>query len=190
MLYKTVSKSLDKYFIDEKIFDVKFSCDLQMCKGCCCTIKGTIGAPLLEEEIIKIESILNTVKKYLSDINREWIDKKGFYEKLGNEITMNNVLNDDCVFSYCENDIAKCAFQKAYYEKETDFIKPISCHLFPIRVNGKKRNVLKYEKIDECKGALDKGEAENVSLIKFVKDGLIRECGREFYKSLRRREVH
>ena len=54
MLYKTVSKSLDKYFIDEKIFDVKFSCDLQMCKGCCCTIKGTIGAPLLEEEIIKI----------------------------------------------------------------------------------------------------------------------------------------
>ena len=70
MLYKTVNKSLDKYFIDETIFDVKFSCDLQMCKGCCCTIKGTIGAPLLEEEIIKIESILNIVKKYCISIRR------------------------------------------------------------------------------------------------------------------------
>ena len=187
MFYKTMSINLDKYFIDERIFNVKFSCNLQMCKGRCCTIKGTIGAPLFEEEIEKIESILKIVKKYLSNVSREWIDKEGFYEKPRNEITMNNVNNDDCVFSYYENGIAKCAFQKAYDEEETNFVKPISCHLFPIRINGKERNVLKYEKIYECENALDKGEAENVLLLSFVKEGLIREYGEEFYNSLEER---
>ena len=185
-----MSNDLNKYMIDDRIFTVKFSCDLQLCKGTCCTIKGTVGAPLLQEEMKKIESILEIVKENLEDINCNWIDENGFYEKDGNEYSLKGINNDDCVFSYYDNGIAKCAFQKAYYERRTDFMKPISCHLFPIRINGKKRNILKYEKINECNDALDKGLLEDVPVMKFVKDGIIRECGKQFYYNLEKRIIN
>lgn len=178
---------LDKYMIDDRIFSVKFSCDLQLCKGACCTIKGTVGAPLLKEEIKKIESILEIVKENLTDVNCNWISEYGFCEKDGNEYSLKGINDIDCVFSYYDNGVAKCAFQKAYYEKRTDFIKPISCHLFPIRINGKKRNILKYEIINECNDALDKGLLEDVSVMEFVKNGIVRECGKQFYYNLEKR---
>jgi len=105
-----MNDGLDKYMIDDRIFSVKFSCDLQLCKGAFCTIKGTVGAPLLKDEIKKIESILDTVKENLADINCNWIDENGFYEKDGNEYSLKGINNDDCVFSYNENGITKCAF--------------------------------------------------------------------------------
>ncbi len=182
-----MSNDLNKYMIDDRIVTVKFSCDLQLCKGACCTIKGTVGAPLLKVEIKKIESILDTVKEYLADVNLNWIDEYGFYERDGNEYALKGINNDDCIFSYYDNGIAKCAFQKAYYEKRTDFIKPISCHLFPIRINGEKRNILKYEKIYECNEALNKGLLEGISVMKFAKDGIIREFGKQFYYNLEKR---
>lgn len=182
-----MNNGLNKYMIDDRIFSVKFSCDLQLCKGACCTIKGTVGAPLLKEEIKKIESILDIVKENLAVVNCSWIDEYGFYEKDGSEYTLIGINNDDCVFSYYDNEVAKCAFQKVYYESRTDFVKPISCHLFPIRINGKKRNILKYEKISECNDALDKGLLEGIPVMKYVKDGIIREYGKHFYYNLEKR---
>ena len=113
--------------------------------------------------------------------------KMGFMKETENEYSLKGINNDDCVFSYYDTGIAKCAIQKAYFENKIDFIKPISCHLFPIRINGKKRNILKYEIINECNDALDKGLLEGVPVMKFVKDGIIRECGKHFYYNLEKR---
>ena len=79
----------------------------------------------------------------------------------------------------------KCSFQKAFNNGETRFRKPISCHLFPIRISGEKRNIMKYEELYECHAALEKGKDENVTIFEFSKDSLIREYGEDLYNDLR-----
>ena len=152
---------MEKYIIDDRIFNVKFSCDVGKCRGACCTLKGAGGAPILDEEVKIIKKNIDIVKKYL------------------------HVNDEECVFSFYEEGIAKCSFQKAFYNEESDFKKPISCHLFPVRISGIKRNILKYEEINECLDALEKGEEENISVFEFAKDSLIREYGIGFYNDLR-----
>ena len=90
----------------------------------------------------------------------------------------------DCIFVYYEKDIAKCAIEKAYFENKINFRKPISCHLFPIRVNNLGGPILKYERYDECNPALDQGNKLDLSILEFCKDALIRAYGIEFYNNL------
>ena len=148
-----------------------------MCKGACCTLKGAGGAPILDEEINIIKKNLKTVKKYLSETNISQIESKGFLEGRKGDYSIMSVDDEQCVFSYYEDEIAKCSFQKAFNNSETKFRKPISCHLFPIRITGKKRNIIRYEEISECEDALIKGQEDNVSIFEFTKDPLIREYG-------------
>ncbi|MCW8817384.1 MAG: DUF3109 family protein, partial [Ignavibacteriaceae bacterium] len=86
-----------------------------------------------------------------------------------------------CVFVYYENEIAKCSIEKAYLEGKTDFRKPISCHLFPIRISDFGGDVLGFERIDECQPALELGKAENTTVAEFCKDSLSRLYGKEWY---------
>ncbi|MBK8554174.1 MAG: DUF3109 family protein [Ignavibacteria bacterium] len=176
---------MEKFIIDNRIFSVKFSCDLNKCKGACCTLKGAGGAPLLDEEVNIIRKNLKIAKKYLSEVNIKCIEKDGFLEGSTGDYAIRSVNDEQCVFSYYEDEIAKCSFQKAFNNNETYFRKPVSCHLFPIRISGDKRNILRYEEINECKDALDKGKAENVSVFEFAKDSLVREYGEDFYDDLR-----
>jgi hypothetical protein len=97
-------------------------------------IKGTIGAALIKQEIKKIESILEIVKKYTALVNRKWLEKNGFHKKDNGEFSIRNVNNNDCVFSYNDNGNAKFDFQNTYDEQKTDFVKPTLCHLFHIGV--------------------------------------------------------
>jgi len=175
---------MEKFLIDHRIFSTKFLCDLNQCKGACCTLKGAGGAPILDSEIEVIETNLNIVKKYLGQENIDCLDSQGFLEGCSGDYSVRSIDNEECVFSYYENDIAKCSFQKAYNNGETTFRKPISCHLFPIRISGAKRNVVRYEELYECEAALQKGSEENVSIFKFAKDSLIREYGEVFYNDL------
>lgn len=182
--------SLDEYIIDDRIFNVKFSCDLVKCKGACCTLEGTLGAPILEEEIGQIEETIPFAKKYLTKEHRKVLSEEGFYVEYEDEFHLNNVNDNDCVFSFYEGGIAKCSIQKAYYSGDVKFIKPISCQLFPIRISGKERNVLKYERMYECRDALDNGMEEDVTIFEYVKSGIERGFGKEFYRELKERFIN
>ncbi|MBP9192710.1 MAG: DUF3109 family protein [Ignavibacteria bacterium] len=175
----------EKYIIDDRIFNIKFSCDVSKCKGACCTLKGAGGAPLLNEEVKIIKRNTEIAKKYLSPVNIHHIETEGVIEGKEDDYSLKSVNDEECIFSFYEEGIAKCAFQKAYFNNETVFQKPISCHLFPVRISGKKRNVLKYEEISECEDALSKGKADGVTIFEFAKDALVREYGEQFYIDLK-----
>ncbi|MEO8665186.1 MAG: DUF3109 family protein [Ignavibacteria bacterium] len=176
---------MEKFIIDNRIFSTKFLCDLSQCKGACCTLKGAGGAPILDSEVKTIRSNVSIAKKYLQPENIDYLDTVGFLEGSPGDYSINSVDDEECVFSYYENDIVKCSFQKAYNNGETDFKKPISCHLFPIRISGQKRNIIRYEELYECSAALEKGKEENVSIFEFAKESLVREYGEDFYNDLR-----
>ncbi|MCE1164692.1 MAG: DUF3109 family protein [Bacteroidetes bacterium] len=172
-----------EYNIDERVYSVHFACDLGKCKGACCTVKGTLGAPLRKSELPEIGYSYGHVKKYLSDENVSVIEREGFFVEYDGKLWMNNVNDNDCVFSYYDGDIAKCSFQKAYNNGEIGFKKPVSCELFPIRVYGEKDNELRYEKSYFCEDALVKGAAEKTPVFEYVRDAIIRLFGREFYNT-------
>ena len=179
MIYKNKN-----YFIDDRILNVKFFCDLGKCKGSCCTIKGALGAPILEAEISEIEKVLDVVVNYIPERNKLAIENDGFYKNIEGELSLCNIKDEECVFSYYDSNIAKCAFQKAFYNNEIGFKKPISCELFPIRVSGKLYDTLRYDQFYECNDALIKGINENITIAEFVKDAIIRRFGIEFYVNL------
>ena len=169
---------LENYTIDERIHNVQFACDLAKCKGACCTFYGVDGAPLKEDELEKIVNNLDAAKEYLSQTSISYIDNYGYAKRgLSGELTTQCINNRDCVFVYYEGDIAKCAIEKAYFEGKSNFRKPISCHLFPIRVqNGN----IYYEEIPECQPGVEKGADENIALLDFLDEPLERQFGRDF----------
>jgi hypothetical protein len=177
-------KSINNILINSEILSKKFTCDLSKCKGACCTLKSDFGAPLNWDEISKIEKVLPLAKKYLSERNIKEIENNGFWEVKHETFLTRSINKRDCVFVYWENEIAKCALEKAYLEDKTDFIKPISCHLFPIRVTNFGGKTLKYEEYLECKPALELGEKTNLTVAEFLKTPLQREFGDDFFKKL------
>ncbi len=176
--------NIDGILVDKELTKTHFTCNLEVCKGACCTMKSEYGAPLKEEEIDIINKILPIVKEYLSKTSIDEIEKNGFWEEKDKELMTRSIGDEDCVFVYYEGDIAKCAIEKAYNEKKIDFIKPISCHLFPIRVVDFGGDVLKYEEYSDCKPALEKGNKTKLNILEFCKTPIERAYGKEFYNKI------
>ncbi|OGU58110.1 MAG: hypothetical protein A2X64_05575 [Ignavibacteria bacterium GWF2_33_9] len=170
------------YQIDSQLSEVRFICDLDKCKGACCTIYGDTGAPLLEEELELIAKNLDAAKEYLSERSLRYLDKYGFWMKddLSGYATK-CIRNQDCVLVYYEGDVAKCSLEKAYFQGKSDFRKPISCHLFPIRIRD---NKIVYEEFHVCKPALELGEQEDLKVYQFLKEPIIRKFGDKFYDEM------
>ena len=173
--------SIQDVQVNTEIAETPFVCDLIKCKGACCTLESSYGAPLKKEEIGKIDGILNEVLYYLPEISREEIDENGYYEEKDGELFIRSIDNKECVFVHFQNGIAKCSIEKAFNEGKTNFKKPISCHLFPIRNSNFGGDVLRYEKIDECESALEKGASENVTIAEFCEEPLQRNFGKKWY---------
>ncbi|MHB1688052.1 MAG: DUF3109 family protein [Ignavibacteriaceae bacterium] len=176
---------IEDILIRPEIAETKFACDLEKCKGACCTLESEYGAPLLEKEIKKIAGMLSQTKKYLSGESIKIIETDGFFENKDGEFLTRSVENKDCVFVYYENEIAKCSIEKVFFEEGTDFRKPISCHLFPIRVSKFGSDVLRYEKFSDCAPALENGEKNKIKLLDFCKDSLTRLYGKKWYSTLK-----
>lgn len=175
-----------KYFIDDRLFTNKFCCNLEKCKGGCCTIRSRFGAPLAEVEIGIIEKVFKKVEAVMPERNLKVIREKGFWFKEGEKIYLNNINDEDCVFSYiAEGGIARCVFETEYLKGEIEFKKPLSCELFPIRVYGDERNVLRFEKMNECNDAVDKGIKENISVFEFLKNAIERAFGKDFFNNFK-----
>jgi len=176
--------NINEVLVRKEILEVPFHCDLKACKGACCTMDSELGAPVKADEIDMIKEILPIIKEYISQTQSNEIEKNGFYEIKENELLIKSINNHDCVFAFYENDVAKCAIERAYFDGKINFRKPISCHLFPIRVSDFGGDVLRYEKFGECAPALEKGKEENITIAEFCKDSLIRSYGKEWYNQL------
>ena len=176
---------IDDVVVSDEIITQKFVCDLEKCKGACCTLKSEFGAPLLEEEIPLIEENYAEVEKYLSEEHKKAIKTNGFYEEKHGELMISSIDNKACVFVYYDNDIAKCGLEKAYLEGKSSFKKPSSCHLFPILISKFGGDVLRYEKFTECIHAEKKGSNKNTYLYEFSKEPLTRKYGSKWYLSLK-----
>ena len=177
--------SIDNILINPEITTTHFACDLSKCKGACCTFESDFGAPLELNEIEIIKENLPIVKEYLPAEHKNEIEMNGFYERKFGEYLTKSYKRRACVFVYYENGIAKCGIEKAFFDGKIKFRKPISCHLFPIRISKFGGDVLRYEKFDGCKSAIENGKKLNLSILDFCKDALQRLYGTNWFNKLK-----
>ena len=176
---------IEDKIISLDIFETYFFCDLSACKGSCC-VEGDSGAPLLYEEKKILEEIYEKVKPYMSKEGKVEVEKNGVstIDKDG-DLTTTLVKNKECSFVIFETGIAKCSIEKAYNNGSIEFKKPISCHLFPIRIaEYPDFEAVNYEKIKICKPACDCGSKLKIPLFVFLKEPLIRKYGESWYEEL------
>ena len=179
---------IDDVLISDDIVKRNFVCNLDACHGACCW-EGEWGAPLLEEEVDIIESVWDTVAPMLSEESRKTVRKKGFGTRFGEDKVLGTPLNKSGPCSYLIWDgkgIAKCAFELAHAEGKIDWPKPISCHLYPIRVTYLKNGseAWNYNRWNICSAACKNGKKLGVPLYKFLKTPIIRAKGEDFYAQL------
>ena len=177
---------IDDVVVSLDVFREKFICNLDACKGQCC-IEGDAGAPLEEEEVAELEKVLPVIWDQLSPQAREIIDRQGVcYTDQDGDLVTSIVNGKVCVFTcYDEKGCCYCAIEKAYRDGKVDFYKPVSCHLYPIRVgNYGPYKAVNYHRWDVCKAAVILGQKENVPVYKFLKEPLIRKFGEAWYNEM------
>ena len=168
------------------VFQEKFLCDLSACKGACC-IEGDAGAPVELDEVMELEEVLPIIWDELAPDARAVIEEQGVvYTDEEGDLVTSIVNNKDCVFTcYDEKGCCYCAIEKAYREGKTDFYKPVSCHLYPIRIGDYgPYKAVNYTRWDVSKAAVLLGKKENLPVYQFLKEPLIRKFGEEWYKEL------
>lgn len=177
---------IDNIVVNTEILEANFTCDLSKCKGACCTMESPYGAPITEEEIDDISKELAVIVEYLPKVHSNEIEKKGFWVKQHDELMTRSINNRACVFVYYEGEIAKCAIEKAFRENKIKCNKPISCHLFPIRISNFAGPVLRYERYRECQPAVEKGKTTKIKVIDFCKEALQRKFGVEWFNKIKK----
>lgn len=175
---------IDNTIISLDILEKNFSCDLGKCLGECC-VQGDAGAPIEKDEIPELEKVFPFVKKYLDLKNIIILSANLYTEDFDGEYVTPLVEGKECAYLYYENNIAKCAIEKAFFAGEVSFRKPISCHLYPIRISKyNDYDAINYHKWHICSDAVKLGEKEKMPLYKFLKEPLIRKYGEEWYEQL------
>lgn len=176
--------------ISEDVVKEQFLCQLDACKGACCW-EGDFGAPLEKEELETLQRIYPDIKPFLREEGVRAIEEQGLYvEYEGDSGIFGTTLIDDrdCAYlTYEENGIAKCGIEKAYEAGATDFQKPISCHLYPIRVSKNEATgfeALNYDSWDICSAACTAGKKAKLPIYQFLKGALIRKYGESFFEEL------
>ena len=183
---------IDEILISQEIFTEKFICDLKKCKGACC-IEGDSGAPVEPQELEILEKEFDNYKDYLTKEGLESIKNKGFAQYDTEDKMYKTTLNDDGPCSYINYDhgVAVCGIEKAFLDGKTSFRKPISCHLYPIRVsNIGDLKAINYEEWSICKDACELGKSLSVPVYKFLKEPIQRAFGDAFYEALDSEAAH
>jgi len=178
-----------------EILEKEFCCDIDHCKGCCC-IEGDAGAPVTEEEVRLLNAMLPELLPQMTKEAREVVEKQGIaYNDPSGERVLSIVNDKDCIFArtdhngwcYCliERRLDESRKSKVESQKQSDFKKPISCHLYPIRLT-KVGNLtgLEYHRWDICHSSRQLGHKLHLPLYRFLKEPLIRRFGQEWYDEL------
>jgi hypothetical protein len=175
--------------VSEEVITEQFICNLHACKGACCW-EGDFGAPLNTQDIKQIDHNLDKIKATLSAQSRDMIEDYGWHEweeHSGTKVTKCHP-NGACVFlMYDELGIARCGIENTWRAGESDFQKPISCHLYPIRVTTNEIRgfeMWNYDRWDICSAACTLGKKEKMPVFKFLKDSIVRYKSEEFYQEL------
>lgn len=181
---------IENTLVSDVVVERKFCCNLELCKGACC-VEGDAGAPLEESELSVLEDLYPLYKEYLTPEGIKAIKKHGFF-----------VVDDDnefltpmvkkakyCAYVYFEKEIAKCAIERAFNEGKIKFQKPISCHLYPIRIKTLRDvDAVNYHDWHICQPARELGEKINLSAIKFLEEPLKKKYGDDWYDALKAAE--
>ena len=182
--------AIDNKLISDEIIEEQFVCDLNKCKGGCCE-DGDAGAPMEKWELEKLKEYYEVIKPYMTAEGIKEVERQGkyLYDKEFGWVTptINGAI---CAYGYRDKwGIIKCGIEQAFNDGKLDWKKPLSCHLFPIRIQKSKRDpdieYVNYEpREDLCQAACSLGKKLKVPVYIFLKDSLIRKYGQEFYDTL------
>jgi hypothetical protein len=176
---------LGKTIVSETIIENEFVCNLSACHGACC-VDGDAGAPLLDDELKILEAIFPKVKPYLTAKGIEAIESQGTWV-VGTDGTNETPLidNKDCAYVIYDGKTALCGIEQAYNQGDVAWKKPVSCHLYPIRIKDfSEFAAVNYDQWDICDPACSLGQELQVPVYKFVKEALIRRFGEDWYMEL------
>jgi hypothetical protein len=178
--------AIDDIIVSDDLFLVRFCCNLPKCYGACC-VEGDAGAPLEEEEISLLEDHIRKIKPYMTDRGKDVISEIGVfdYDAQGKFATP-LVRDSECAYcNFSSDGVAWCTIERAYEEGKIGFQKPVSCHLYPVRLlTYDDFEAVNYHKWHVCKSALKHGKNKGVMLYQFLKSSLIRKYGEDWYKKL------
>ena len=171
--------------ISTEILLKKFSCDVAKCKGKCC-LYGDAGAPLEDGELKELEKSYPVLKKYLPSENISVLENNGLYYKdKDNEWVTMLIDGKQCAYSIINNGIFHCAIERAFFDKKITFQKPLSCHMYPVKIEKHTGfQALNYDRWKICKPAIVKGEEENIPVFRFLKDSIVRFGGEKLFNEM------
>ncbi|MGC9343067.1 MAG: DUF3109 family protein [Bacteroidales bacterium] len=171
--------------ISTELFNEQFHCHLDICHGNCCVF-GDSGAPLEDREAEILEKYFPSIQDFLTEKGRETIKSKGTWiiDDDGDKVTP-LIHGEECAYTFFEGEIAFCGIEKAWEEGKISFQKPISCHLYPIRVSKVgQMTALNYHRWPICDPARKLGKKKNLPVFRFLKDSIVRAWGIDFYNEL------
>lgn len=177
--------------IDDKIVSADllrecFACDIARCKGICC-VEGNAGAPLEADETEVLEREYAAYEPYMTAAGIAAVERQGF-AVVDDEGDLTTPLVDDaeCAYAYTENGVTLCAIEKAWLEGRTAFRKPISCHLYPIRLMNFSNGTvgLNYHRWSVCRPACEQGRRLGIPVYRALREPIVRRFGEEFYRAL------
>ncbi|GGK71496.1 DUF3109 family protein [Rufibacter glacialis] len=163
-----------------------FVCNLEKCKGACC-VEGDLGAPLEQDELPILAEVYAYVKPYMSAEGVAAVEAQGlFVEEFNGDFSTTTIGNRECAYAiYDENLTLKCAIEAAYLDGKISWKKPISCHLYPIRITKYDGfEALNYDRWEICNPACSFGQELGVPVYKFLREPLIRRYGQEWFQEL------
>lgn len=183
---------IDGKIVSSEIITSKFLCDLSRCRGICC-VEGNAGAPLDEAEAATLADEYASFKPYMTREGVEAVENQGFSVIDADGDLVTPLVGDaQCAFSFNEDGVTLCAVEKAWAEGKCTFRKPISCHLYPIRVVrfGNGTFGLNYHRWGVCSWAGELGREKGVPVYRMLREAIVRRFGEEFYRALEEAEKY
>lgn len=176
---------LGKTIVSEDILEKEFVCNLSACHGACC-VDGDAGAPLTEDETKILEEIYPKVKPLLRPEGIAAIEAQGTWVVgTDNDLETPLIHSKDCAYVIFDGNTALCGIEQAYNQKLVAWKKPVSCHLYPVRIKEfSEFSAVNYDKWDICDPACSLGKELEVPVYKFVKEALVRRFGEDWYSEL------
>lgn len=187
--------AIDNILVSDEVISEQFVCDLNKCKGSCCE-DGDSGAPLTNEELGFLRDFIEDIKPYITPEGLKTLEKEGLY-RYDQEFgwVTPTIGGRMCAYGFRDQQgIIKCGIEQAFLDKKITWKKPISCHLFPVKITRSKRrnqDYVNYEpRQDLCKAACKLGRQLKVPVYVFLKEALIRKYGNDFYTTLEATAAH